>query len=188
VRTKELSRELDVPGTTTMIFRLSQTLNAKIKAGALAALPLDGNPFADWTARLFIVDRTQYIMLSNTRSLYSTVLRARGITDSNTFIECALDSIREFMQDDGQEFVYRRFVAPASGAIQFAKALNRSVTGSMNDLIRHATVWLSEGDFSPHEVGFRLNDILLLALARSKTDLYRKPREAFKDLVNEITP
>jgi hypothetical protein len=39
-----------------MIFRLSQKLSSKIKAGALATLPLDENPFADWSAQLFAAD------------------------------------------------------------------------------------------------------------------------------------
>jgi hypothetical protein len=56
-----------------MIFRLSQKMIVKIKAGTLTASPLDDNPFADWSAHLFVVDRTQYIIPSNT-SLYSTVM------------------------------------------------------------------------------------------------------------------
>ena len=55
-----------------MIFRLSQKLNDKIKAGPLPVLPLDDNPLADWSAHLFLADRMQYILLSNTKSLYST--------------------------------------------------------------------------------------------------------------------
>jgi hypothetical protein len=54
-----------------MIFRLSQKLNAKIKGGTLPTLPPDDNPFADWSAHLFLADRAQYILLSNTKSLYS---------------------------------------------------------------------------------------------------------------------
>jgi hypothetical protein len=50
-----------------MIFRLSQTLNAKVKAGALPTLPLDEIPFADWSAHLFRAGRVQYILLT-TRS------------------------------------------------------------------------------------------------------------------------
>ena len=169
-----------------MILRLSQKLCTKIKAGSLKTMPLDDNPFADWSAHVFVVDRTQYIIVSNTKSLYSTVLFGKGITDDSHFIERALSSIREFMQDDGQEFVYRRFIIPASGSVTFAKALNRSVTGSVNDLINHATAWLADGELSPHDVGFKLNDVLLSSLARSKADFYRKPREAFKDLVNGI--
>ena len=96
-----------------MIFRLSEKLNAKIKAGTLATLPLDENPFADWSAGLFLVGRSQYILLTNTKSLYSTVLPGKGITDEKTFVEGALSSLREFMDDDGQESVFERLGRPS---------------------------------------------------------------------------
>jgi len=35
-----------------MICRLSQKLNSKINAGALATAPLDDNPYADWSATI----------------------------------------------------------------------------------------------------------------------------------------
>lgn len=35
-----------------MIFRLSQKLNIKLKAGTLTMQPLDENPLADWSAHL----------------------------------------------------------------------------------------------------------------------------------------
>ena len=50
----------------------------------------------------------------------------------------ALSTVREFMEDDGQSFAYQKFIAPASASVTFAKALNRSVTGSMNDYIQGA--------------------------------------------------
>ena len=166
-----------------MIFRLTQNLNTKIKAGPVAAVPLDQNPYADWSARLFTADRTQYILLSNTASLYSTVMFGRGITTDSRFIERALSSIREFMQDDGLEFIYQQFVAPAGGVVRFAKALDRSVTGSMNELVATAEMLLAEDELSPHDVGFKLNDWLLSALGSGATHDYGTPREAFKQLV-----
>jgi len=171
-----------------VIFRLSQKLTAKIKAGNPSSLPLDDNPVADWSAHLFVADRTQYILLSNTPSLYSVVLYGKGITNDSDFIGRALTNIREFMEYDGQEFVYRRFIAPASGTLRFGRPLHRSVTGSMNELIMHATEWLVEGELSPFDIGFRLNDILLSAIARDKAEAYRNPREAFKTLVSSIKP
>ncbi len=167
-----------------MIFWLSAKLNTKIKAGALHALPLDENPFADWSAHLFVVDRTQYILVSNTKSLYSIVHYGKGITDESQFIERVLSSIREFMQEDGQEFAYRRFIAPSSGSVRFAKALNRSVTGSINELVHFATTFLMDGELSPYDVGFKLNDMILSAIASNKAERYGKPREAFKTLVS----
>lgn len=167
-----------------VIFRLSQKLNTKIKAGPLRALPPHENPLADWSAHLFVADRTQFILLTNTKSLYSTVMYGKGITNDSHFIERALSNIREFMEADGQAFVYHRFVVPATGSVRFAKALDRSVTGSMNGLINHATAWLAEGDISPFDVGFRLNDILLSSLAPGSP--YGIPREAFKALVSGV--
>jgi len=163
-----------------MILRLSQKLNTKIGAGTLKAMSLDENLYADWSCHLFTADRTQYIIISNTKSLYSCVMYGRGLTNDSVFIERALNSIREFMEYDGQAFVYQRFIAPASGTVSFAKALNRSVTGSMNDLIIHAKACLEEGELSPHDVGFNLNDVLLSALGNGNANPYGKPNEAFK--------
>ena len=143
-----------------MILRLSQKLNTKIKAGTLKPMPLDENPYADWSCHLFAVDRTQYILVSNTQSLYSCVLYGKGITNDYPFIQRVLSSLLEFMADDGQAFIYQKFVVPYSATVSFATALNRSVTGSMNDLIGHATGWLEYVDIAPHDLGFKLNDVV----------------------------
>jgi hypothetical protein len=168
-----------------MIFRLSQKLATKIKAGVLRTLPPHENPLADWSAHLFVVGRTQYLLVSNTRSLYSTVLYGKGVTTDRHLTERALGGLREFLGADGQALAYRRHIAPATASVRFAKALDRSVTGSMNDLIRHATHWLAVGDQSPFDVGFRLNDIPMSALA-SGGSAYGKPRDAFRALAGGV--
>ncbi len=151
----------------------------------MGALPLDESPVADWSSHLFLAGRTPYVLLSNTRSLYSTLLLGKGITTERHYTERALSGIRELLAANGQEGAYRRFIA-AAASVRFAKALDRSVTGSMNDLMRNAAAWLAEGALSPHDVGARLNDTLLSALARSKSAPYGKPRDAFKELVLSI--
>ena len=167
-----------------MIFRLSDKVNSKIKAGTLATLPLDENPFADWSAGLCLVGRSPYILLTNTKSLYSTVLSGKGITDQKTFVERALSSLREFMDADGQEGVSERLIAPVSGSVQFAKALNRSVTGSMNDMTKHAAFLLANGDISPFEIGSRLKGIPMSALKHDGAT-HGFPRDAFQAMVDE---
>ena len=165
-----------------MIFRLSQKLNTKIKAGAFGVMPLDDNAYADWSCHLFTADRTQYFLLTNTKSLYSCVMYGKGITNDSIFIDHALNNIREFMEHDGQAFVYQRFIAPASESVSFAKALNRSVTGSMNDLINHATMWMIEEELSPFDVGVKLNEIPFSSLD------YNNPRETFEGLLERSSP
>ncbi len=169
-----------------MIFRLSQKLAKKLHEDTLPSSPLDENPYADWSAHLFTADRAQYIILTNTKSLYSVVMYGKEITDGCVLIDRALNTIREFMDADRQAFIYQRFISPASRSVRLAKALDRSVIGSINELVKFATFWLAEDDIAPHEVGFRLNDILLSALGHRKTDSYGKPKEAFKSLMENL--
>jgi hypothetical protein len=63
--------------------------------------------------------------VTNTKSLYSTVIYGKGITDDSRFIDHALGGLSEFMAADGQAIIYRRFISPAAGTVEFAKALNR---------------------------------------------------------------
>jgi hypothetical protein len=168
-----------------MIVRLSQKLSTRIKAGKLPAEPLHENPLVDWSAHLFVTDRTQYILVSNTRSLYSVVMYGQGVTNDDLFIKRALDNLRDCLNADGQSSVYERFIAPSSGLVRFAKASDRAVTGSMNELIASAKALLVMDELSPFDVGPRLNDILLSSIAKMG-EKYGKPREAFKSLVSGL--
>ncbi|MCO6045716.1 hypothetical protein NG895_17600 [Aeoliella sp. ICT_H6.2] len=169
-----------------MIVRLSAKLATKIKASKLAESPLDENLYADWSASLFTAARTQYILLTNTPSLYSCVLYGRGITDDNRLIGRALDAIREFMEDDGQQFVYQRFIAPSAATVKFAKALNRSVTGSMTDQVKFAKILLEEDEQPPSEIGHVLNETPMSALIGGDGKKYGYPKEVFKRLLDGV--
>jgi len=168
------------PGTRYLvIFRLSQKLAKKIKLTPTESLPLDPNPYGDWSAHLFTADRTQYVLVTNTASLYSVIMLGRGITNDHQFVECVMSSLSEFMEGDGLEFILQRFVAPSGGQASFSKALNRSVTGSMNDMIQCAKMWLIESGLSLQDTSFKLNGMPMSALK------YANPREAFKSMAIE---
>lgn len=166
-----------------MIFRLSQKLNARIKGGTLASLPLDENPLADWSAGLFLVGRSPYILVTNTKSLYSTILPGKGITDEMSLVERTSNSIREFMEADGHRGIYERSVAPLLGSVQFAKALNRSVVGSMNDLAKMASFYLEAGDLSLVEISSRLKDTPITGLKHAGST-HGFPRDVFEGLLD----
>lgn len=168
-----------------MILRLSQKLKTKIKAGKLVESPLDENPFADWSCHLFTARRKQYIILSNTASLYSCVMSGKRITNESRFIESALSTIREFMEQQGKAEIYQRLIAPSTETINFAKAHSRKVTGSMNELVMAATYALELGEETLQDLGTSLNDFLLSAIATKEDRGYAKPNEAFQRLLTE---
>ena len=66
-----------------MILRLTAKLGEKVGLLPETRLPLDENPFADWTGHLFRAERVQYIIIANTPSLYSLVMYGRGVTDEH---------------------------------------------------------------------------------------------------------
>lgn len=159
-----------------MVIRLSQKLSKKIDETPTRIAPLDENLLADWSGHLFLADRTQYVILTNTASLYSALFYGRGVTDGSRLIERGLESIRDVMVDDGLGFIYLRLVAPSAASVSFSKSLNRSVTGSMTDLINCAKIWLTAAELSPYDASFKLNEMPMSAIK------YANPREALKSL------
>ena len=146
--------------------------------GELGELPLDDDPLADWSCRLFIANRRQYIIISNTMSLYSCVIYGKGVTDRDFLVRKTLDAMGECMTADKLQDTYQRQVAPLSTKVSFAKSLNRSVTGSMSDHIHGSKLYLSDG-LAPPEIGVRLNDAPLSALTGSDGRKYAAPRAVF---------
>lgn len=165
-----------------MIFRLSHKLNARIKGGNLATLPRDENPFADWSAALFHVGRLHYILVTNTKSLYSTVLPGKGVTDEVTFVRQFSSSVRELLEANGHQGVFERSIAPLLGTVRFAKALNRSITGSMNDLVMHAAFLIETGELSLVEISTYLTGIPMTGLKHDKST-HGFPRDVFNKMV-----
>ena len=163
-----------------MIVRLTQKLGKKIHVSPTKSYPLDSNPLADWSAHLFTVSRTQYILVTNTASLYSAVLYGRGISDDMRFLDSILSTVREVMEDDGLSLAYQKLVAPSSATVVFSKAFSRSVTGSMNDHIMASKLFLGEVELSPHETSFKLNCTPLSAIK------YGNPRKAIQALCADL--
>ena len=165
-----------------MIIRLTQKLNAKIKGGPLPVLPLDPNPMGDWSARVFLAGGFQYILLSHTRTFYATLFLGKGVTSQRRFIEHSREALREFMAWDRLGAVHDRFIAPAIADVQFAAALNRSVSATMTRQVLEGEDYLAAGG-SVDEVGARLNDSLFSAIDDGGPGGYGKPRAAFLELI-----
>jgi len=158
-----------------VILRLTDKLARKVHEKELVTVPASKEPYADWSARMFRFRRTQYVMISNTASLYTAVIFGRGIVDGESLCRAAVAAIRDFCKEDGNEFIFQRRIAPVTGKIVFGKSLNRSVTGSLNDLQYMAEGYLEESDLSLLEVSRRVNTTPMSLLSMGC------PRDAFRN-------
>jgi hypothetical protein len=158
------------------IIRVSGKLGDKIHSTPEDKIPLHDNPYLDWSAHLFRAPRTEYILVTNTASLYSILIFGRGITDENQFFKRAIRQLEDMLEEDGFRLIFKRIIAPALGPYTVSKALNRSVTGSMNDLVKNAQSYLADGEVSPYRAAQKLNDMPVGSLD------YLNPKEAFQKL------
>jgi hypothetical protein len=156
-----------------MIIRFSKMLSEKIHTPNLPTAPMAENPYLDWHATLFRAQRNQYIMVSNSKSLFSIFMHGAGITDFNKFYKRMGDSIKDTMHDIGADLIYQRIIAPNAGSIRLAKAQDRRIIGSMNEQVFFAKTILYEEEISPFDLSLRVNEFILSAIK------YATPKEAF---------
>ena len=143
-------------------------------------MPPSANPFLDWSADLFTADRTQYILITNCASLYSVAIYGKGVTDETRLFGDTIAAMRDVMKADGFLPVFEGVIAPLFYPAALAKRENRSVIGSMNDLIYQARVRLVQDEVSPYDTSSFLNSTLM-----SYID-YRAPREDFRSMVRDL--
>lgn len=158
-----------------MIIRLTQKLAKKLKVTPIA-LPRAPGPLADWTANLFNVGRTQYILLTNSASLYATVLPGRGLNSPQAFTDRAIATLLDQLSVEGYAGIIEQLIAHTA-EIVFAKTDDRSLLGSMNDQVRCAMSYLERVGDTTSNATSKLNAMPMGALD------YRFPQEALEGLV-----
>lgn len=159
-----------------MILRLSDKMSKRIGLRPIESLPLSANPFADWSSHVFAVGRSEYILSTNTATLYSVIYEARGIKGETAFRSNMLAQLRAAMIDDGFEFHYKRLIDVESDTVSYSKAFSRSVIGSMNDMVEMATFSIEVQRKTLTETFQVLNGTTFSVLER------KSPRTAFQRL------
>jgi len=165
-----------------MHFRLANNLAVKVKVKPEPCLPLADDPLIDFSSNLFRFDRSQYILVSHTTTLFSAIIPARGLTSGHVLAISSLTAISEVLEHVGLLELYQSKLSPGSRVVRFGKALNRSVTGSMNELIVRATHKMSP-ETPLFEVGIFINKLLLSMLKNDDGRQYGRPTEAMRRLL-----
>ena len=164
-----------------MILRLTAKLAQKIGLDSLPALPYDkgGRPLLDWHAHLFTVQRVQYILATNTASLYSLVMPGRGITRGRQLVQALRGGLQTFLAGKGQQpNALMDLLVPERDA-SFAKITDRRILGSMNDLIFQSKIRLGEGGQALFTVSHYLNETPMSYLK------YRSPKDLFQEMLRQ---
>ncbi len=161
-----------------LIFRVTQKLATKLKIAPTVALPRAADPLTDWTANLFVADRCQYIIVTNSATLYSVIFPGRGITKPEHFIERAYEALVRQMIKDGCGALFKERIIPAGDEVVFIKTGDRKVMGSINDLVRCAQAHIEYGGDTPEETSDKIVETPMGALK------YGRPRDEMRTLAD----
>ena len=133
------------------------------------------NSLIDWSAHLFTIRHTQYVLMTNSSTLYSVIMHGRGITNDKQFVKRALSCMEEFMILDKNRRVFERLIEQNDANLFFTKISNRRIMGSINDLIFQAKCRLEECQQPLLEVSLLLNKSPMSYLNHSRPkDMFRK--------------
>lgn len=129
-----------------MTIRPTKMLARKLRLGAVpVAMPVVTNRVTDWCAHEFLVSRRRYLIFCNTASLYPVVTEARGVTGEDALVRRLQAALRLNLADGPHAFAYERWIATCGAGVQWAPIPDRSVLGTINDLIFEVKWGLRDG-------------------------------------------
>ncbi len=142
----------------------------QIGVPSLSVLPLAKNPFVDVTCRVFIVGERETLMLiTNTASLYSLLAPANGLKNREQFGCGLIRYLEQHLLVDGFREIFMQYVPPELETMLFTKSLNRSVTGSMTDMVKLVKFMLIEDSNNLDHIAAKLNETPFKALDYGQT-------------------
>ncbi len=97
------------------IIRVSGKLGKKIDFTPEQKIPMHDNPYLDWSAHLFRAPRKEYILITNTASLYLFSFLARVLRMKINCLKRAIRQLEDMLEEDGFELIFERVIAPALG-------------------------------------------------------------------------
>jgi hypothetical protein len=147
-----------------IVLRPTLKLAKQLKLGPLPDAAEATNTHCDWCVRPFGVGRIQYVIFTNKASLFSFVTRKKGVTNAKTLFGAFQTVLEDYLRATERGGIFKQMIAPAIGECSFARCRDRSIVGSMNDLVFQARWLIEPADLHPFDVFDHLNSAPMGAL------------------------
>lgn len=164
-----------------MLIHITDKLNKKLKIRPVTSVKHDIGSHLRWYANVFTAHRVQYIITTNAASLFTVVMYGSGITNANSYKKQFLDSLGEHLMDLDMRMILEKAILPNSDVFTFCKTSDRSVLGSMNDMVSMCKSMLDMKEASPWDMTKEINKIPFSMLK------YGRPVDAFRNMsLNDV--
>jgi hypothetical protein len=144
---------------TAMIFRLTQKLAKKLNMTDLPQTDTHDNGSA-WYGNLFRVGGIQYILLTESLTLFSFVFHGKGIVDAATLTNRAKLLIETRFKENGWLSVLGTHISFDLATPTLLAAQDRSVLSSMNGMLGLLKSQIEEGKWDLEFLSNEINIVL----------------------------
>ena len=128
----------------------------------------------EWYINCIVLDRRQYLLFSEAKTLYSVVVSSKGVSSRKKLEVLAVDILfDQFKHHAGLDV---RIFESLAASVNILKTQSRSILSSMDQL----TIAAQSGEDDPSQGFDYLNGIILGALK------YDSPRDAFIKAIDSI--
>jgi hypothetical protein len=158
-----------------MVFRFTKNAIKKLKLPKLSTVEKSNNLLNGWFVNVFYTKkRYKYFITTNAKTLFSVIIHGRSVVDDNVFFKDLFYSLRELLINNDCEYFYKRFIEPNIYQITLSNTNDRSIIGSMNDLIINAKVALDYHKLSPYDASKYINEAPMGLINMSSPGRYIK--------------
>lgn len=162
-----------------MIIRLSNDMQKKVGLRLSEAAAPSSDFLQDWTLHLFLCRGRQFIIITNSISLFSTVLAGKGIQSGKTLVRELFPVLVQVHEAMGLGSASAKLKGVDANQVTFSKVGNRALTGSMNDIILYARSIMEEEPVSLEDIAQTIDQNIL------RFTNYRPAVEVHRSLLGE---
>jgi len=164
-----------------MHLHLTKKLARKLHVAELPEPAATHGGLTCWYSNVFSAYRRQYIIATNSDSLFSVVFFGTGITSYQKYVTKFQQMLPAYLQRLGLDLRYEAAVGPKTQPT-FWKTANRSVLSSMNNNVTVCKWLLDKADYPPDRLADRVNS----TLCRGPNYIF--PVDALCEMLNHDAP
>ena len=154
-----------------MTFRFTAKARLKLKLPKLPTTEPASNLFDEWYVNVFYTrSKYKYFIATNAKTLFSVITPGAGVRDDSEYYGDFFHSLESLLKENDCSFIFHRLISPHISRATLSNAVNRSVLGSMNDLIFNAKYALEEELLSPHAASKSINEMPMKYLGGESPD------------------
>ena len=141
-----------------------------------SAPPVVKSRVADWCVHIFPIGQESWLIFCNTASLYPVFAKGLGVTDDETLVRRAVGMVLQILRENGFSSQAKIIEQELTLGVQWAPIPDRSVLGSISEMIWHSDHYFDDADLTPAILSQRLGTTPMSTLGMNN------PARAFKTL------